>query len=290
MEVQSRTVIVVIPIYQKLLSFSESASLANTVEKFSAYPIAFVRPEGLDITDLKNQYPQVQEIIVSSQWLGLQAGIAGYNKMMMSVEFYDLFKDYEYMLICHSDAWVFRDKLAYWCNKGYDHVAAPWPARPRYTRFPLKQYLQLRTFLKPHKTILRHQKLGHIGNGGFSLRRVSVFREGCIQYADIIQEMLYGEDPHAEDIFWALFPKGIHVPSAEDALNFAFDTKPELSYKLNGSKLPMACHGFNKADRIRFWKMFIPCLTLWVHDPKTLIIFLFISFHLLILSTLRHLA
>ena len=126
------------------------------------------------------------EVEVSPQWLGTARGIAGYNEMMMSADFYSLFNDYEYIIICHVDAWVFRDELDDWCRRGYDHVAAPWPTRKRYTRFPLKQYLWLKLRLKPAHKILHCQMFGRIGNGGFSLRRVSVFRDACLKYADEI--------------------------------------------------------------------------------------------------------
>ena len=83
----------------------------------------------------------------------------GYNEMMMSEKFYELFSDYEYILICHVDAWLFRNELVEWCRKGYDHVAAPWPMRPRYGRFPLKQYLKLKLWLKPKRKIIHCQML-----------------------------------------------------------------------------------------------------------------------------------
>lgn len=64
--------------------------------------------------------------------------------MMMSEAFYQLFSDCEYILICHTDAWIFRDDLSAWCQKGYDLIAAPWPTRPRYRHFPMKQFIQLK--------------------------------------------------------------------------------------------------------------------------------------------------
>ena len=79
---------------------------------------------------------------VSDEWLGRKNGIAGYNRMMLSAGFYELFRDYEYLLICHTDAWIFRDELADWCRRGYDCVAAPWVRRKVYDLPILKQYLR----------------------------------------------------------------------------------------------------------------------------------------------------
>lgn len=179
--------------------------------------------------------------------------------MMLSKDFYDQFINYEYLLICHVDTWCFRDDLEKWCNMGFDHVAAPWPLRPRYEHFPLKQLLKLKLWLKaPYKNI--HCELfNKIGNGGFSLRRVKIFRDLCIQYSKEIEYYKSHSDHlHNEDVFWALVPKEIKVPSIQEALNFAFDCKAELCYKLNNFCFPMAAHGFNRPKNRKFWQPFIP--------------------------------
>lgn len=140
---------VIIPIYRTTLKDWERASLDNTLRLLSAYPILFLIPEGLDIRPLSTVYPSVEVMRVSPDWLGTRRGIAGYNEMMLSRSFYDLFTDTEYIFICHLDAWLFRDELAAWCRKGYDLVAAPWPLRPRYRRFPFRQWLALKDFFQP---------------------------------------------------------------------------------------------------------------------------------------------
>ncbi len=251
---------VVIPIYRSALKNYERAALDNNLRLLKDFPITFLKPEGVDMRALKEAYPQVSMTNVSDEWLGTKRGIQGYNEMMMSEKFYDLFSDYEYIFICHIDAWLFRNELEMWCQKGYDHVAAPWPMRPRYGRFPLKQYLRLKLWLKPKRKIIHCQMFGRIGNGGLSLRRVKVFRQACIDFTETIA--YYNSQSGAlynEDLFWALEPK-LHLPSVEEALKFSFDLKPELSYALNHHELPMACHGFNKPVRIKFWRQFIPGL------------------------------
>ena len=122
---------VVIPIYRAELKDWEQASLANTMQVLAAYPIVWLKPEDVDLHDLTVLYPQAEIMNVSSEWLGTKNGIAGYNRMMMSESFYDLFGDTTYILICHLDAWIFRDEVLRWCETGYDLVAAPWPTRPR---------------------------------------------------------------------------------------------------------------------------------------------------------------
>lgn len=253
---------VVIPLYKQELKRWEYASLENTMKVLSAYPVVFLKPVELDVNDLLARYPQAEVLSVSSDWLGTKRGIVGYNDMMMSGAFYDLFSDTEYILICHTDAWIFRDELSRWCGEGYDLVAAPWPVRPRYTRFPLKQWLQLKSLLAGRKRITRLQMYGKVGNGGLCLRKVAACKAACERYASEIarfKEKCVTDALYNEDLFWALVPQEFRYPDVATALKFAYDLKPRLCYALNHQQLPMGCHGFNHKSRVRFWETFIPC-------------------------------
>lgn len=182
--------------------------------------------------------------------------------MMLSSDFYHLFLGYEYMLICHVDAWVFRDELEFWCNCKYDHIASPWPKRDRYTHFPLKQYLKLKLFFKPKRKNIHCQMFGRVGNGGFSLRRVRPFYNACFKYSEEISYFNSKScDLYNEDVFWSLIPKELKTPSAREALKFAFDIKPQVCSKQNNYQLPMAVHGFHQPKRREFWKQYIDCLS-----------------------------
>lgn len=251
---------VVVPFYRETLDRWESEALANNMRVLGAHPVVFLKPEGLDLSAIARRYPRAEVMSVSGDWLGTRRGIAGYNEMMMSADFYALFADTEYILICHTDAWLFRDELADWCRTGYDLVAAPWPLRPRYRHFPLKQWLALkRRLCMPACGISRQQMYGRIGNGGLCLRRVSAFRDACLRYAREIDDFNSRTDTmHNEDIFWALVPGELKTPAVETALRFAFDLKPCVCWRLNGRQLPMGCHGYRHKSRVAFWRRFIP--------------------------------
>ena len=254
---------VVIPFYKENITTWERAALDNNLRILSAYPICFLYPRGLNMGKYAQAYPKAELVEVSPDWLGTKRGIQGYNEMMMSKSFYDLFSDCEYILICHTDAWVFRDELAEWCAKGYDLVAAPWPMRPRYRHFPLKQFIWLKGKISElGGSISRVRMYGRIGNGGLCLRKVSAFADACVQYAGIIKENLRkpGKEQMFEDVFWALVPESFLYPTDDVAMNFAYDTKPKLCYALCHSKLPMGCHGFMHKSRIGFWQDYIPCI------------------------------
>ena len=259
---KSTLVKVVIPIYRNL-NDEEIASLNNTIEILGQHPFAFLLPESFKADYLLSKYPQVEAIRVSDSWLGTQFGIAGYNKMMKHKSFYNIFVECKYILICHVDAWIFRDELKAWCNKNYDVVAAPWPMRKKYGYFPLKQILRLRRLLTPKTRLMHQDKYNRVGNGGLSLRRVDSFIKACdtyhkeAEFFDTFTDVHYGED-----MFWALIPKNFHYPNANEALKFSFDSNPWLCYQLADKQIPMGCHGFNHKDKRAFWKNIIPVTSL----------------------------
>lgn len=251
---------VLVPIYKEHLSPLECRVLRHTADLLRGHTLVFLKPQGLICDDVSPYLSQFETVEVSPEWLGTKNGIAGYNRMMLSEDFYRIFDDTTYILIHHLDAWMFRDELQDWCDRGYDLVAAPWPLRPRYTRFPLKQWLKLKECLATSRHQLsRTQMYGRIGNGGLCLRRVEAFAQACRKYADEAAYFLShpGEGMYNEDIFWALVPQELRCPSVTEALQFAFDLKPRLCYDLNHHRLPMGCHGFMHKSREQFWKQFI---------------------------------
>lgn len=249
------TVCVVIPLYMELNDW-ERRAVDNNLRVLGNHPFAFVYPENFDISRLHSAYPQVRLVPVSDEWLGKKNGIAGYNQMMLSSSFYQLFSDVDFILICHADAWIFRDELSDWCGRGYDMVAAPWPSLWIYRRFRfLQKFREDWQKMKLHDTFSHSQLYGHVGNGGLSLRRVSVFSEACEHYQKEIAYFTQVESLN-EDVFWAFVPK-LSLPTEEEAISFAFDNKPKALYRRNHHRLPMGCHGFQHRSRRRFWRQFI---------------------------------
>lgn len=236
----------------------EQASILQTLKVLKRYPIIILHPQSLDIPASMFP-PNVDKFAVSEEWLGTRNGIAGYNNMMMSYEFYQLFSDTKYILICHTDAWIFRDELAQWCNMNFDCIAAPWVERPIY-RFPIiKQYMQwISTKKKREGKFCRQSLYGKIGNGGLSLRKVQTFKEACITYQKEIKKFnLHNEHCFNEDVFWATVPSNFHYPSEKIALKFSFDRHPSYCLKQNAGQLPFGCHSWSKPRMYTFWKRII---------------------------------
>ena len=81
---------VVIPIHRETLTPHERRSLRHNLEQLRRYPVAILCPEGMP---LPAEAAGLETVRVSDEWLGPRNGIAGYNRMMLSRAFYDLFAD-----------------------------------------------------------------------------------------------------------------------------------------------------------------------------------------------------
>lgn len=242
---------VVVSLYKPELDADERLSLAHNAEVLHRYPHVLLVPKGMPTDSVLSALPDgidVSVIEVSTQWLGRVNGIAGYNRMMLSREFYDMFADCEYILICQTDAWVFRDELADWCTRGYDCIGGVWWRRGVWS-LPV-----IRWFFPKNRKLY-----GKVGNGGFSLRKVASFRRACDELRKRAAFYLrHTHHTYSEDIFWAVEPKWFAYPSMEVATHFAFDNHPDRCERLIGKgNLPFGCHGWSKSARRHYWQLYI---------------------------------
>lgn len=244
-------VVVIIPIYKTNLSGTEEISLLQCIKLLGSYDIVMACPKGFDKSHFSHLNIGFEEF--DPKYF---KDIAGYNELLLKSEFYQRFLKYQYMLIYQLDAFVFRDELDYWCDMGYDYIGSPWLA----TRTLSSKILQIFSSkkLKQRKSIWYK-----VGNGGLSLRKIKKFHEISSELAEVINNKLSGKkDIYAiEDVFWSLkvpeyFPD-FSIPDYTLAAKFALDRKPKIGLKLNNSKLPFACHGFNKPKVEKFWKPII---------------------------------
>jgi hypothetical protein len=192
-----------------------------------------------------------------------------HGSLLLSPRFYRAFLAYEFVLIYHLDALVFSDRLAEWCDAGYDYIGAPW----------------LLSSDTPHIT---EQK---VGNGGFSLRRIRSFlrvldsrryfqdpdeywrryvaRTGgltrllnsprkylkrLLPLNDVrwhIRWALHG-DVH-EDRFWSeyatYYDPSFRIAPVDVAMRFAFEAEPRKCFERIGHQMPFGAHRWQKFDR-----------------------------------------
>ena len=250
----SSLVKIVIPIYTTKINFFEEISLQRVCQILHSYPLVVIKPQSLDLSPIPEKYPALTIENFADDYF---RSIAGYNRLMLSEEFYRRFEDNEYILICQLDAYIFRDELTEWCEKGYDYIGAPWLVRPIYRSFPMKQYRWLFRSAATRATDFK------VGNGGLSLRKVSSHLKAVQQLKDVIEDFLRHTKNHVfnEDVFFAVEVNrhglNFSYPSYTEALKFSFDKYPELCYKLNHEQLPFGCHSWFKKKMFKFWSKII---------------------------------
>jgi len=122
---KNNEVAIIIPIYQEQISDYEKISFLQCFRILGQYPIYLVAPENLNIQEYNKLAASNSFKVIRFNNKFFQ-GIAGYNKLMMSVNFYETFSSFRYILIHQLDAFVFRDELLHWCHQNYDYVGAPW--------------------------------------------------------------------------------------------------------------------------------------------------------------------
>jgi hypothetical protein len=230
------SVAVVIPIYKANPTLAEKASVAQTLAVLHQHHIYYVIPKGLSLS----KYPMSQNVRIIEFNPTYFLSVKSYNKLMFSASFYKKFKSFQFMLLVQTDAWVFRDELNTWTEKGFDYVGAPWIQIPPLQKKPLV-----------HLAKLLYQR---VGNGGFCLRRVSTFYRICV-YMPFLSYIFTKN----EDLFWGYFAQKlglIKTPDWKQALMFSFELAPSKAFALNCNQLPMGCHAWEKYEN-KFWKKYI---------------------------------
>ena len=261
-ECYTMTIKIIIPFYRKDITKLEMRSFTQVYNLLSNfYPIVIVKPKSLDLSFLLQNFPNLDLKSFEDDFF---KNITGYNRLMMSTCFYERFLDCDYILIHQLDAYVFKNELQEWCEKGYDYIGAPWLQKPVYRLPIIKQSLSLlRKFRSISGKKDKSMFYDKVGNGGFSLRKVKSHYDITITHKDRIDYFLAQKKSHFyyEDVFWAteVNKQGdlFRYPSMEEALSFAFDKYPALCYKLNGNKLPFGCHAWYKRKMRSFWKPII---------------------------------
>lgn len=230
MEIKNKSALklaaVVIPIYREPNEL-ETVSLIQAKRMLSQYDIVYIIPQSLDITTF-NQYIAAAKLErFADKYFD---SISSYNSLMLSVDFYNCFTEYTYILIHQPDAFVFSDRLGEFCHMGYDYIGAPW--------------LHGMFIYKSLDSCIRY-----VGNGGLSLRRV----QACIDLLKKKQGEL-AEYAMNEDLFFSgCGSEEFKIAPVSIALEFAFEKQVKDCFERNHNHLPFGCHAWERYD-IGFWK------------------------------------
>jgi hypothetical protein len=223
-----KRVAVVVPVPRLPLQPDEEISLRQLRHHLFAYDTIVIAPESLDVRGLGMRSQRFPDACFSS--------IASYSRLLLTPEFYDAFRDYEYILIYQLDCLVFSGDLDRWCDRAWDYAGAPW-----------FQGFSAGPEGGPWK----------VGNGGLSLRRIAIFRE-LLRRPEVLAFLKAYEGQ--EDVFWSFeapnFERGFRIPEPDEAIAFSIESSPRYCFALNGNALPFGCHYWNRIDR-PFWEHFL---------------------------------
>lgn len=257
-------VAIVIPIYKDCFTWIEEIALKRCFQVLHKYPIFIVKPQSL-VLNLEHF-----DGISSLKFIELDdsyfEGIAGYNKMMLSEIFYNSFINYEFILIHQLDCFVFTDNLKDWVEKSYDYVGAPWFSGYKSPDMikSIKEKLRKRLYILINKKDKNNKNFPHakqfsntVGNGGFSLRRVSKFLKICKKFKPEIQMYLSQKSHYFnEDVFFSIevnrFKSNLTIPNYKLASTFSLENSPDIGLEINKGQLPFGCHDWE--EYISFWR------------------------------------
>lgn len=237
-----RNVAVVIPLYKQSLNKYEFISLKQCFCTLKDHPIILVAPEGLELTYYDDQFDifEVERFPVN-----YFKNIESYNRLMLSSAFYRRFSRFDKILIYQADAFVFSDRLDFFCSLGYDYIGAPWLDGE--TINPKTVWSDDINRLLPYRC--------YVGNGGLSLRTVEKTIFLIEKYDELSLKWVYNEDAFFS-ILGAFEPDQFHLATIEAALDFSFEISPRRCYELNNNRLPFGCHAWWKYD-IDFFRPFL---------------------------------
>jgi hypothetical protein len=248
---------IVIPIYKNYFGDLEEKSFLQCIKVLKNYPIVLVQPEGLDNAYITERFSNVIVETFSKHYF---ENISGYNELLLSEYFYKRFLDSEFILIYQLDAFVFKDTLKEWCQKGYDYIGAPWIAT-QHNSIGMKIFDKIATIFNSKKKNERKKIFYKVGNGGFSLRKTSLHYKIAYEQKTFISSFLGAEKKEIyaiEDVFWSIkvpeLYRDFKIPEYMEALHFAIDRKPKIALKFVNNEIPFGCHGINKPKVIGFWK------------------------------------
>jgi len=250
--------IVIFPVYKKI-DEQEKKAIRQGIRMTAGFNHVFIAPESFVFDFSFDEFTSVAIIRFDNSYF---KGIKGYNRLMLSKEFYERFQNFEYVLIHQTDAYLFKSELDYWCNSGYDYIGAPWlepekKFKSKWRKIFFETIQQL--FYEKTENCIHYLK---VGNGGLSLRKTSSFME-VLEKVPKIPFYIYIKfliNSFNEDLFWGIMASKVKhdflIPDWHEALHFAIETKPSYAYQLNGNQLPFACHATDKNEP-DFWKIFI---------------------------------
>lgn len=232
--------IIVVPIYKPTLNEKEYASLLQlslVIKK--SYQICIICPNNLDITLHRKIFKNNNLIIEYFEQYFFDC-IEHYSLLLMSSFFYLRFIKYTYMLIYQTDAWIFRNDIEHFIQKGYDWIGAPW----------------FKSTLNTIGEVIDNIYQVDVGNGGFNLRHIQKCYDICNTYHDYYYLNKHKKiEIFPEDVWISVIHgQSLNIPDVNNAVLFSLEYVHPIYLQILGDRLPMGCHGWNNAGYLKYSK------------------------------------
>lgn len=232
---------VVIPVYKESLDAEEFFSVNYSLRQLIGHDIHWVAPKSLDMSYYIEKF-QAKNLQRFED--GFFKNIQGYNRLLVSVNFYQQFRDYEFMLVYQPDAIILKPELKFWLDKPYDYIGAPWPSGYsldiNISKFSKAEAIKCTAF---------------VGNGGLSLRRINACVALISEFKDV-SDTWYNMG-HAEDLFFSLLgstlSESFKIPNMAISARFSHDIDPIYLQKIISYELPFGVHAWSKYEK-KYWQ------------------------------------
>ena len=112
---------VLIPVLNPALTTFERKIIDHCLMALRKYSFIFVVSEKAEISELKEQYRNVDFVTFNEKHFKSRRSLAG---LLLMEGFYERFSWSEFLLVHELNSWVVKDELHYWCKQGYDLLKA----------------------------------------------------------------------------------------------------------------------------------------------------------------------
>ena len=113
-----KKVAVMVPLPNARLTEDESISMRHLREYLGDYEKFLLVPEGMNVA--------IDGFAVKELGREHFGSAANHNRMLYRTDFWEMFSEFEYVLMYHLDALIFSDQLLEWCEKDLDFVGSPF--------------------------------------------------------------------------------------------------------------------------------------------------------------------
>ncbi len=265
---------VIIPVHKGDISLEEKTSLLACKKHLGRFDCFLVFPAGLDISAYTRAFSSLIPRPVDPSCL---SSVEAYNKLKLSLSFYESFEAYHYLLTYELDAYIFHSNFNELNVSVFDFIGAPFfkdylkasnesplidGCNSGFSIRKIKSCIKVLQLLPRYtRHSLMHEKLlSKIPRAGYWLNRITRGRYDI--YINGLLGFYFGNMHINEDLVWSrIIPRlfsNFKVADPQSALQFSFEHNPQRLFLLNGNRLPLGCHAWAKYPS--FWKEHIDAL------------------------------